>query len=133
MADLSTVPQVVNLTGYGGDTLTVKIVVPAGVADGAQWDAQVRASRTSEVITSTFTVIEPATPGDPGWITLPSEETARLTGTAPVVQVRGLDGSLRAVQKFVGVWDCQVSNAGDDPVRTLVQGTITFETDVTRP
>jgi len=39
--------------------------------------------------------------------------------------------ALAGAEKWSGVWDLQISNAGEDPV-TLVAGVFTIESDVTR-
>jgi hypothetical protein len=130
--NLSTVPEIVNITHYGGDTLTIEVTPEAGLADGLDWNAQVRSSRTADPTSAVFVVTRPTAPGMPGYLVLPAAETARLCGTAPVVQVRLADGSLFSVAEFQGVYDCQVSNAGSDPVTTIVQGNLIIQIDVTR-
>lgn len=130
--DISTEPQVVNIKHYGGDTLTVKITVPAGYADGLDWDAQVRSVRNAATVDATFLIQQPAAPGDPGYITLLAAECARLIGMGTTRKERAPDGSLRSIQSYAGVYDCQVSDAGLDPVKTLVQGDLLLSMDVTR-
>jgi hypothetical protein len=127
-------PATEDIKAYGGDTATIEVRAPAVVTDGMVWDAEVRTAKDSPTIDATFLITIPATSGGPAYITLSSVDTARLAGTAPVVNKRGPDGVTRAIQTYSGVWDCQVSDPiNPDPVRTLVKGTITVELDVTRP
>ena len=104
-------PEAVDITGYAGDTLSLRVTVsdPSIVAGGT-WTAQVRQTQASAEIKATFAV----TIESPGvaLLTLAADDTAALGG-------------------FVGVWDCQVTNTGT--ARTLVQGKISFDPDVTRP
>jgi hypothetical protein len=132
MADINTIPKVVNITHYGGDTLTLQVLAPAELVAGLDWNAQVRPSRESDVIDGTFDITPPAVPNGPAYVVLQSEVTSALVGAAAVVRVRAQDGSLRMIKQYAGVWDLQVSAAGDDPVTTLVQGSLTIQVDVTR-
>jgi hypothetical protein len=104
-------PEAVDITGYAGDTLSVRVTVsdPAIVAGGT-WTAQIRQTQSSAEIKATFAI----TIESPGVavLTLAADDTDALGG-------------------FVGVWDCQVT-AGT-VARTIVQGKISFDPDVTRP
>lgn len=133
MATLDTTPQIVDIKHYGGDTLTVKVTAPAEVTDGMTWAAQIKAARDAPTPDAEFDIAAPAASGDPAFLTLTAADSAALVAGTPVVTKRGSNGITRSVQQYVGVWDCQVSAAGLDPVRTLVQGSITLEMDVTRP
>lgn len=133
MALLSAIPETHDIAAYAGDTYTLEIRAEAAVTDGKDWAAEVRTSKDSPVVDATFQITVPTVSGGPAYITLLAADTARLAGGAPVVQKRDVNGSVRAVQQYSGVFDCQVSLAGSDPVRTLVKGTITVELDVTRP
>jgi len=132
MADISTIPQIVNITHYGGDTLDLKVIAEPGVADGLDWNAQIRSASESDTVDATFTITEPAAPGDPALLRLTGAESSRLAGLTPAVQTRAPNGALMMVQKYSGVWDCQVSAAGLDPIHTLCKGSLTIEIDVTR-
>jgi hypothetical protein len=117
MVALRAVPDVVDITAYAGDTLTIEIVDATGYSDGLDWNAQIRADRTSSTIDATFTVTPPVSPGLPAFLVLSAAVSRTLIGS---------------LTEYKGVWDCQVSDAGNDPVTTLVQGTFTLMTDVTR-
>ena len=113
MADFDTRPTQVNIDHYGGDTLTIRVTVDAGVVAGRDWNAQVRATRTSQRIDATFTIIPDATGAD---VMLSADDCKRLSD-------RG---------KYAGFWDVQLSAAGADPVTTLAQGELAIYPDVTR-
>lgn len=132
MASVSTVPTVVDIVTYAGDTFDLEVRAAAEVTDGKQWSAEIRADRASAPVDATFVITEPTEPGGSAYLRLTAADSARLARGAPVVQKRMPDGSTRAVQQYSGVYDCEVSLAGSDPVRTLVQGTIKIELDVTR-
>lgn len=133
MTTVSTVPMIVDIKAYGGDTLTITVTADASVTAGMHWDAEIRSTRDDETFDATFSIKEPVVAGDPATLTLSAVDSSRLVNTAPIVERRAPDGALRSIQQYVGVWDCQVSNNHLDPVRTLVQGSITIELDVTRP
>lgn len=118
MTTLKVTPQRVDVAGYAGDTLTIQVTVPAGAFDGLEWHAEVRTNRDpSAPVDATFTITEPAVPGDPAYLTLSSQDTARLAQTGA----------------YSGQWDVQVSGPGGvDPVTTLAQGTLTLPLDVTQ-
>jgi len=124
---LSTVPMVVDVHHYGGDTLNILVVVPAAVIAGRDWDAEVRANREAVDVDATFDVIVGNT-ADEWYLQLPGSVVSDLLATKSVV-VR-VDG--KPVTRYVGVYDAQVSAAGLDPIQTLVQGTLTIDLDVTR-
>lgn len=132
MASVSTVPTVVDIVTYAGDTFDLEIRAAAEVTDGKQWNAEIRADRDAAPVDATFAITVPTESGGPAYLRLTAADSARLARGAPVVQKRMPDGSTRAVQQYSGVYDCEVSLAGSDPVRTLVQGTIKIELDVTR-
>lgn len=124
---LSTVPMVVNIDHYGGDTLPVKVVVPASYVAGRTFDAQVRRTRGAEEIDATFDVA-PGDTADEWFLTLPGDVCSGLVETYGVpVRVNGV-----AMTRYTGVWDCQISNNGADPIKTLIQGTLSITLDVTR-
>lgn len=124
---LSTVPMVVDVHHYGGDTLNILVVVPAAVVAGRDWDAEVRANREADTVDATFTIIDGNT-ADETYLQLPGAIVSELLATkATSVRVDG-----KPVTRYVGVYDAQVSAAGLDPIQTLVQGTLTIDLDVTR-
>jgi hypothetical protein len=109
MASLDLRPEVVDITGYAGDTMSLRITVsdPAVIAGGT-WLAQVRAKRPDTDALATFDV----TPE---------------TGGA-VIQMSAADTA--ALGNFKGAWDVQVAQNGT--VRTLIQGAFVLELDVSR-
>lgn len=124
---LSTVPMVVDVHHYGGDTLNILVVVPAAVLAGRDWDAEVRASREADTVDATFDVLVGNT-ADEWYLQLPGAVVSDLLATkATVVRVDG-----KPTTRYVGVYDAQVSQNGLDPIQTLVQGTLTIDLDVTR-
>ena len=134
MVAITTVPTIVDINHYGGDTFTLEIRASAAVTDGMVWDAEIRSARDAAVVDAVFTITPPVASGGPAYATLSSVDSARLVVGAPIVNRRMPDGSLRAVKQYSGVWDCQVSHPTlPDPVRTLIQGTFVIAIDVTRP
>lgn len=132
MATIDTRPQVVDIIHYAGDTLTIEVTAPDALVSGKTWNAQVRSTRDSAVIAATFQVTPSTGPGVPTYLTLDSATCASLAGTQGLMARSMEAGVLNAVMRFTGVWDVQISDAGSDPVRTLAQGTLTIELDVTR-
>lgn len=112
-AELTTLPQVVNINHYGGDTLTIRVIVDASVIAGRQFSAQIRAKTTSRKIDASFSVFPNATGCD---LMLSAADAQRLTA-------RGV---------YEGFWDVQLTMAGSDPVTTLGYGDMTVHPDVTR-
>ena len=101
-------PEAVDLQGYAGDTLTVRVTVSdSSVVEGGTWLAQVRETETGIVAATFSTDVGDAS----ALLTLDAAETALLGGG------------------FAGVWDCQVTT---DVVRTLVRGRLTLASDVSR-
>lgn len=135
MADHDATPQRENFAAYAGDTFTLEVVAPAELVDGLDWAAQVRATREAPgPPDAVFDIIEPTEPGGSAYLTLPAAITRALaaeSGRQVRVHPRGAAKAI-VVQRYTGEWDCQVSDAGTDPVTTLVQGTLTFDLDVTR-
>ena len=114
MADLSTMPEEINVVHYGGDTLTIHIQITAQTIGGRTFFAQVRQKATNSRIDATFGVIVTAEGAD---IVLSSEDSKRLSA-------RGV---------YEGVWDVQLAEAdGSDPVTTLAYGDMVINPDVTR-
>lgn len=131
MATIDTRPDTVDIIHYAGDTLTIRVEAPSGVTDGMDWAAQVKANRETDDVDAEFVITPPATSGGPAYLVLPSAVCKALTATG-VVAREMVDGRMAVVQRYTGEWDVQVSAAGTDPVRTLAQGTLTIELDVTR-
>lgn len=131
MATLDTRPDPVDLLLYGGDTFTLTVTAPALLTDGASWSAQIRGSRDAATVDAVFLITVPEYSGGPAYLTLDAETTTTLVNGGAIIR-RRVGREVRAIQQYLGEWDCQVSADGDDPVRTLVQGTITIELDVTR-
>ena len=124
MFKIDVTPQKVNIRGYAGDSLGIRITHPPGFVAGRIYSAQIRTSRTSEKVDATFDVLigkddDGVEDEDlPVTLFLPSDETRRLVGTK---------------QKYQGVWDCQIAPpGGGDPAQTLIQGKVTLLLDVTR-
>lgn len=114
MADLSTMPQEVNVQHYGGDTLIIHIKIDTTLIAGRVFTAQVRSKAVVSKIDASFSVTVTATGAD---ITLASVDCQRLSA-------RGL---------YEGVWDVQLAPAGGgDPVTTLAYGGLLLNPDVTR-
>lgn len=131
MAVIDTRPDQVDIIHYAGDTLTIRVEAPASLTDGMTWLAQVKASRDSATVDAVFEITPPQTPGGPAELVLPAAVTAALGGTGQVLREM-VAGTLAAIQRYQGEWDVQVSDNGLDPVKTLAQGTLTIELDVTR-
>lgn len=114
MSILSTLPQVVDIDHYAGDTLTVHVKVAAEVIAGRTFTAQVRASKTATKVDATFSVFLTVDGAD---IMLAGADTLLLTK-------RG---------DYTGFWDVQLAQAdGSDPVTTLACGELRLHLDVTR-
>lgn len=115
MAELSTMPQEVNIEHYGGDTLTIHIKIDAAQIAGRVFTAQVRSKATSAKVDATFTVTTTAVGAD---IVLSSADVKKLSS-------RGV---------YEGVWDVQLGMPTEprDPVTTLGYGTMLINPDVTR-
>lgn len=119
MAHIDFRPRVIDLLTYSGDTVTIKITVPAGPINGFLWSGHVRANRSSSAVAAQFVITPPPSPGMPAYAVLQSVSTTALGG---------------ASKTFNGEYDIQVKHpTSDDPVYTLLQGAITVSPDVTRP
>lgn len=116
MAELSTLPQEVNIDHYGGDTLPIHIVISDALIAGRVFTAQVRAKTVTAKVDATFVVV--VVPGVGADLMLLAEDCRRLSA-------RGL---------YEGVWDVQLAMPdGLDPVTTLGFGELRVHPDVTRP
>jgi hypothetical protein len=115
VSTLSTLPQVVDIDHYAGDTLVIHITITDEVIGGRVFTAQVRQTRNAPRPDATFVVI--LNPGVGADIMLTSADCLALTK-------RG---------DYEGFWDVQLAMAdGGDPVTTLAQGEMRLHTDVTR-
>ncbi|MGV0950002.1 MAG: hypothetical protein ACOYB3_04970 [Azonexus sp.] len=115
MTTLSTLPQVVDIDHYAGDTLPIHIAISDVLIGGRVFSAQVRKTKNSQKIDGTFTVTIIAGVGAD--IFLPSATCLELTK-------RG---------DYEGFWDVQLAPAaGGDPVTTLAAGALRLHSDVTR-
>lgn len=131
MAMLDLRPQIVDVYGYAGDTLEIHMVVSTNYIAGRTFKAQVRPSVGSAELSATFVITEPTEPNGPAILTLPSDVTRQLVqGAGQLVRVRN-EGITYNVLRFTGVWDCQLSLAGSDPVRTMAKGALYVDMDVT--
>jgi hypothetical protein len=131
VSNIDTRPDTVNLSGYAGDTMVIRVLVEGDFVKSMDWLAQVKQSRQQGDASAEFTVV----PFDGGaTLTLSAAETARLAGVGAVVQQDGNPQPYdeRTVRRFTGEWDVQVSSGGSDPVVTLVQGALTIDLDVSR-
>ena len=128
MADvINLVPDLVNIVGYSGDTLTVNVIIsdPA-YDDGAVWAAQVRCSTGSSVVLEDFGItLLPS--GDGACLTLTPLQTRRLNDSGTIRRGQGCT----VYQTFDGVWDVQILKP-DGTVTTLARGSIQIVEDVTR-
>jgi len=130
---LDTRPEIKNIIHYAGDTLTIRVTAPASLTDTmTTWLAQIKANRDLDVVAATFDVTTPVISGGPAYLVLPGAVSSALVEGLPVLTVRAPDGTTRAVKQYIGEYDCQISVGGTDPIRTLVQGSIIFEQDVSR-
>lgn len=115
MSELSTLPQVIDIDHYAGDTLTVHIKISDEIIAGREFTAQVRASKAAQRVDATFEVILTEEGAD---IVLMSDDSRALTR-------RG---------NYTGYWDVQLAMPDhSDPVTTLAYGELRLHLDVTRP
>lgn len=124
-------PQVVDVYGYAGDTLEIAVIVPTHYINGRNFDAQVRPVVGSDTVSASFVVVPPEEVNGPALLQLPSDVTRALVESGGT-RVRLRDGGVTfEVMRFTGVWDCQLSMAGLDPVRTIVKGALYIDMDIT--
>lgn len=114
MAELNTLPQVIDIDAYGGDTLLIHIKVDAATIGTRVFSAQVRAEPTATVIDASFEVT--------------------LTAEGADIMLKSIDaGRLSEDGDYEGFWDVQLAPAGGgDPVTTLGHGALRLHPDVTR-
>ena len=135
---LDTRPQTVDILHYAGDTLSITITAPSGVVASMVWKGQIRSSRDAVGVDAEF-VITPNSSG--ATVVLPSSVCAELASTGVTLRGSALQRAdpqpwsprITGLQRYSGVYDVQVGGtAGAEPVRTLVQGVITIDMDVSR-
>ena len=137
MATLSLEPQVVDITGHAGDTLTVNIKLPPDTIGGREWSSQVR-STPDAAVDAAWTISAPIPdPEDPLLVvvavTLTAADTARLQAGGPMT-VQRVGARTVTAGKYSGVYDVQLAPpGGGDPTTTVIKGSLTIGPDVTRP
>jgi hypothetical protein len=131
VTDIDLRPKVMNILCYAGDTVVFAVKIPWATAVGKAWKGQVRLVRDAAEPDAEFIITPPAADGDAAYVMMPAADTKRLAGQAPVVRAMNA-GSLAEMRVYSGVYDVQISDAGSDPVNTLVQGAFTVELDVSR-
>ena len=121
---ISLVPEILDLSLYGGDGVELRLVVTDTGGEPVDLtgtiDAQIRSTRTSSTESAVFDA--DLTDSDTGVVIL------SLTGA----QTEGLHGNPNTPsERFSGVWDVQWTPQGAEPV-TLIQGKVESALDVTR-
>jgi len=114
MTDIDLRPRELNISHYGGDTLTMHVKIDAALLNGREIKAQVRSKREYHRVEAEFVTYLQPYGAD---LVLKSEDCQRLMR-------HGM---------FNGFWDLQLSKNGHvDPVTTLAQGKLKIYPDVTR-
>lgn len=131
-------PSGVEIRGYAGDTLTFYVNSEESFS-GYTWTGQVRSTHDATEADVEFT-IGATTPVDSRYrtpVTLSSLDTRTLadlaieTDVAPqYVKINGTKMTLSSVRTYYGYWDVQVTQG--NVTKTIVQGTIQIDADVTR-
>jgi hypothetical protein len=130
MGSLSTVPDTVNLSGYAGDDLVIRISVDdSSFTEACTWSGEIRKSR-AEGVDTTWNIV-PDSSGGGATATLTGDQTRALCASVPLLATRAGAPPPPAV-KYSGVFDIQVVRDSDGFTRTLFQGTLTIELDVTQ-
>jgi hypothetical protein len=146
VAAIDLTPQVLDITAYGGDTLSLLVSFPPGYVAGRIWSAQIRSVKTDLNTDAVFQVNLGATANDPVTLVLSSAATRALVTEAAEAQMMAATTrsapTRRAVAPFAvgdpittysGSWDCQLAPVGGgDPTTTVVRGSIKIVLDVTR-
>ena len=116
MATLKTLPKVIDIEHYAGDTLSIRVDASLEFVAGRTWTAQARKNRRGD--DSDIAAEFVCTPDDTGCtIQLLSANSTALA----------VDGVWR------GQWDVQLSGEdGEDPVTTLAGGKLNLHPDVTQ-
>lgn len=131
-------PQGVELKAYAGDTFAFKIIVDYDYS-AYTWTGHIRSNHTDQEIDTTFD-FGTLTAVDGKWeipVSLSAAKTQALADLvvesnvpAQIVIIGAVKSTKTSVQTYYGVWDIQVQL--DDVVKTLVQGSILVDSDVTR-
>lgn len=132
MGTLDVRPESVDILGYAGDTLTITVVAPASLVNAKAWTAEIRSAIDATTVDAEFVITPPTVADGPAYLVLDAATTRLLASSGVLRKIRTREGTTVEVLRYKGVWDCQVSAAGLDPVRTLVKGTISIDQDVTR-
>ena len=133
MAVIDGTPEVVDIIWLAGDTLTIAVHAPGSLTDGKTWNAHVKSATDAVVIDAEFDITPPTVSGGAAYLVLPAAITASLAGAGVPARIKNKSGfGTTAVQQYSGVWDCQLSVNGSDPVKTVAAGTLTIRQDVTR-
>lgn len=135
-------PSGVEIRGYAGDTLTFYINSDDPFS-GYTWSGQVRSLHDSTVIDADFTIGLPESYTVNGVtryrtaVTLSDVDTRALadlaveTDTTPqYVKINNVKSTLSSVRTYTGYWDVQITS--NNVTKTIVQGTIVIDADVTR-
>lgn len=116
-AKLSVLPQYLDLSLYAGDGLALRLVVTDSLGEplplSGAVTSQIRPDRSSTAPPQEFAVDMAEALAGIVALSLSGEQTA-------------------ALGKFKGVWDVQWEATGAEP-RTILQGNVVCEEDVTRP
>jgi hypothetical protein len=135
-------PSGVEIRGYAGDTLTF-YVNSDDEFSGYTWSGQVRLTHDESVADADFTIGATTSYTDNGItryrtpITLSATDTRDLADLAvetdivpQYVKINGVKTTLSSVRTYSGVWDVQIIQGS--VTKTIVQGTIIIDADVTR-
>lgn len=135
-------PSGVEIRGYAGDTLTFYVNSDEPFT-GYTWTGDIRGTHDAEIADAEFDIETTTTTTDNGVtryrtpITLSSDNTRALadliaeTDVVPqYVKINGTKTTLSSVTTYTGYWDIQVTLG--DTTKTIVQGTIIIDADVTR-
>ena len=127
MAVSSSVPDVVDIKAYAGDTYTRQVVFTDPTFIGGRvWSAQVRAAGDASIVDATFTIVPDATGCTYTLTAADTQALWALSVTRPPV-------GLTAAPGYSGVWDLQLAPVGGgDPTVTICRGAVSVLGDVTR-
>lgn len=135
-------PSGVELRGYAGDTLSFYVTSDEEFS-GYTWAGQVRTDHVDSTVDVSFSigattsyivggVTRYRTP-----VTLAAADTRTLADLAveenavpQYVKINGVRTTLSSLPTYTGVWDIQVTQGSI--TKTIVQGTIIIDADVTR-
>lgn len=130
-------PQGVELKAYAGDTFSFKIITDVDYSTYT-WTGQIRSIHSDQVVDASFDFSVPVLV-EGKWetfVTLSADSSQALADlvveppVTPSILNVGKPSTKTSVNTYNGVWDIQVKTG--EVVKTLVQGTITVDEDVTR-